>query len=128
VDTLDSQKRAVFACMRAHLSSTDSERIMRARLHACLTGSGVLFFPEVRLAFHPDTKAGHIDFLSELGYAVLIVGQRDALDDVFLRVRTIAADERVKQLLVITTRAQHRKLPGGVCDKPVDVFWIGGVS
>jgi len=45
-----------------------------------------------------------------------------------LRVRSVALDERVKQVLGITTRAAHRKLPGGFNHKPIDVFWIGGVS
>jgi hypothetical protein len=122
-DAIDVEKLVIFGCMRAHLVSTQNEAEMRARLHKCLMHSGIALTAHVQLPYN----AGHIDFLSQLGYAV-IVAQRESFDEVFLRARTIAGDERVMQLLVITTRANHRKLPGGMCSKPVDVFWIGGVS
>ncbi len=120
----DDEKRAVFACLRGCFIGSESARVMRTNLADCFAKHGLAFHPDVPLAFN----AGRIDFLSASGYAVLVASCREQLDDVALHVRCVAADSRVKQLLVITTRAAHRKVPGGVSGKPVDVFWIGGVS
>jgi hypothetical protein len=100
-----------------------SDRTLRSLLSERFTGARLEFDVDVPVAF----GAARIDFLLRGGYAVLAMGEL-VLDAAFLRVRNVAADERVRWMLAVTTRGEHRGLPGGACRKPLDVFWIGGFS
>ena len=120
---IDHEKQVVFGCLRSGFRADASPRILRGHLSRCLRANGFEFFEEVPLAYN----AGRVDFLSRHGYALLVF-QRESINEAFLRVRAVALDDRVQHVLVITTSVTHRNLPGGLCRKPIDVIWLGGLS
>lgn len=91
-------------------------------LAAALEGAGIWYEREVKVV------GGRIDFIVPaigLGIEVKIKGTPDALRRQIVR---YAADERLHQFLVVTTKPLHRVVARPVDDKPVRVLTIGGLS
>jgi hypothetical protein len=127
-----TDKAAVHACLRQRAVSLSRdqrptaarERALRDGVADCFESEGFSFARDVPSLFNALVT---IDFLSPEGIAVLVRMYGD-LEDVAVEARTVASDARVRALLLVTTRPVHRKLPGRVNDKPLDVCWLGGVT
>lgn len=116
-----TQAAAVVARLRRYRLQTVSEAAMQASVAAVLECARVSFEREVSL-----TKADRIDFLTAdgVGIELKIDGSENEVARQLIR---YAEHERVRELLLVTTRSKHLSLPREVMGKPLTVYIQGGL-
>ncbi len=83
-----------------------------------LESEGIAFEREVAL-----TRSSRIDFMvGTVGLEVKIKGPVTA---VLRQLYRYACSAETTRLVLVTTRAQHRRLPDMLCGKPVTVVYLG---
>lgn len=105
--------------LRSHRFRFVDERELQAGIEQVLRASGVEFVREARLG-----AAGTIDFLiGALGVEIKVQG---ALAEVTRQVHRYAQADAIDSLLVVTTRAQLKRLPTSMNGKPVRTLHLVG--
>ena len=119
---IDSLLDELVAVLGHHRYVTASEADLQNGLAVVLTSAEVEFEREVGL---DAAGRDRVDFLLAGGIA-LEVKIHGALSEVTRQVHRYAGSERVKAVLLVTTRMQHRRMPDVMQDKPVRVLHLEG--
>lgn len=111
----------VVRCLAARRFDTTTEERLQMAIAQALAGSGLRLEREVVLA--PGSR---IDFLSTcgIGIEVKIDGSHSTVLRQLIR---YAAFERVRELILFTTRSKHSVMPTSLRGKPLCVRFQGGL-
>ena len=105
---------AIFQQFKVH---TDSEASLQASLMRVLQESGVGFEREVRIS-----DKDRIDFV--VGKVGIEAKIKFSASDVTRQLHRYAQSDAIEELLLVTTRSKHLKVPAQMSGKPVSVCYV----
>ncbi|HMI94453.1 MAG TPA: hypothetical protein VK509_23935 [Polyangiales bacterium] len=111
----------VLRCLTAHRFDSSTEERLQAGIAQALAAEGLQLEREVVLA--PGSR---IDFLSAdgIGIEVKIEGTETSVLRQLMRYAEI---DRVRELVLFTTRSKHLAMPATLRGKPLAVYFQGGL-
>lgn len=100
-----------------HFSCSDESQF-QAGIEQVLVGAGIKFVREFRLS-----PSDRVDFMVDDGLAVEAKVQ-GSFSEVIRQLHRYAQHPEVREVLLVTTRSQHRHMPTAMSGKPVHVVHL----
>jgi hypothetical protein len=118
---LSADTQRVIVCCRSYRFDRTSEATLQAGLALAMTEMSIPFEREVVLA-----PGDRIDFLvGNVGVELKIKG---SASEVMRQLSRYSKHERIKALVLVTTRSIHIGMPRSIGGKALHVHFIGGLS
>lgn len=114
-----SDIRLLTSALRSARFRFSSEDELQAGVAEVMAAAGVAFDREVAIG-----QRDRLDFLA--GTAAIEVKVDGGRNDLLRQLARYARHDGIQDLVVVTSRARHARLPDLIGSKPIHVVWVSG--